>query len=136
MRDVLLDADVGLAELRRRLARWRKMHGGRGRRLPEDVWESAVRLARGRDPDTVARALRLNPESLLRRLALAGDGEAGSRRGPAAFVELAPVAEAAVSGGCRVELSGADGSRVSIHIADPRSVDLVALAGGLLRAGR
>jgi hypothetical protein len=67
--------------------------------------------------------------------ALSGKSAAARPRRPA-FVEVAPVAAATAGGGCRVEIAGAGGSRLSIHFADLRGIDLVALAGGLLRAGR
>jgi hypothetical protein len=82
----------------------------------------------------VARALRLNPDSLSRRIAAGGRRRAIPHR--SVFVEVAPMSPGPSASGCRVELSGADGTRVAIHLADPGSVDLVALAGGLLRAGR
>lgn len=104
--------------------------------MPEGVWAAAVRLARIGDPGDVARALGLNPESLSRRMAAGGERRPPARPRRSGFVEVSPVAEPAMRGGCRVELSDADGSRVSIHFDDPRSVDLVALAGALLRAGR
>lgn len=123
-------SDRDLSELRRRLSVWRRKQGGRGRRLPEDLWGEAVRLGREGDPRAVARALRLNPDSLSRRMAPA----TGSRA--AAFVEVAAVAEPLAGGACRVEWSSTGGSRISFHFADPRGVDLIGLATGLLRAGR
>jgi len=136
MRDRFGGAGADLSEVRRRLGAWREVHGGRGRRLPDEVWDAAVRLAGEGNPGTVARALRLNAEILSRRMAAGGGARTAARARRSAFVEVAPAAEPVAGGGCRVDLSGADGSRISIHIADPRSVDLVALAGGLVRAGR
>jgi hypothetical protein len=51
-------------------------------------------------------------------------------------VEVTPIPPSIAPGGCQVEVVAADGSRVSIQLGDPARVDLVALAGGLLRALR
>jgi hypothetical protein len=127
---------AGLVAVGRQLAAWRRAHGGRGRRLPEAIWGAAVRLARQADPGAVARALRLNPETLARRLAWAGSGASPQREAGPAFVEVTPIPPSIAPGGCQVEVVAADGSRVSIQLGDPARVDLVALAGGLLRALR
>ena len=69
MRDRFDGSGADLSEVRRQLRAWRDVHGGRGRRLPDGVWDAAVRLAREGDPGAVARGLRLNAESLSRRMA-------------------------------------------------------------------
>jgi hypothetical protein len=125
-----------LAEVGRELSAWRSVHGGPGRRLPSEIWDAVVRLATVGDPGPVARALRLNPDSLARRMASGNSRRTGVRARRPEFVELKAVPQPPVQGGCRVEVTAADGSRLSIHLSDPASVDLVALAGGLLRGGR
>jgi len=129
-------SDAGLAAVVRRLAAWRRAHGGRGRRLPEAVWDDAVRLAREGELSAVARALRLRPEALARRVRSAGRGPA--REAPPTFVEVShlPACRPSDGGGCQVELVAPDGARVTVQLRDPTAVDLVALAGGLLRAVR
>jgi hypothetical protein len=135
MRERFDAACAELWDVQRRLAEWRRVRGGRGRRLPEALWDAAVVLARRGEAGVVARALRLNPESLSRRLAGSSEFGAGDRRGVrSAFVEVSPTT--ASGGRCRVEVSAPDGRRVSIEFADATAVDLVALAGGLLGAGR
>jgi transposase-like protein len=136
MRDRIGGPRADLNEVRRQLSAWRAVYGGRGRRLPEEVWAAAVRLARNGDAGVVARALRLNPKSLWSRMAGVRRRRSPGRPPRPAFVELSPRAETAPARGCRVELSSAKGSRISIQFADATRVDLVALAGGLLGAGR
>jgi len=126
----------GLAALGRRLAAWRRAHGGRGRRLPEEIWDDAVRLAREGDLGAVARALRLRPEALARRVRSTGGGPATRREARPSFVEVRPLPVSGPAGACQVELIAADGARVRVQLHDPAAVDLVALAGGLLRAAR
>lgn len=127
--------EADLNGLQRRLTRWREMHGGRGRRLPEALWEAAVDLARAGDAGAVARVLRLHAVSLRRRLGVEGRRDGAIHRRRPAFVEVAPVAALAGRTGCRVEVVGIGGVRIAMDFADPTSVDLVALASGLLRSG-
>jgi len=126
----------GLAVLGRRLAAWRRAHGGRGRRLPEELWDDAVRLAREGDLDAVARALRLRPEALVRRVRSTGGLPATGREARPSFVEVRPLPVSEPAGACQIELVAADGARVKVQLHDPAGVDLVALASGLLRAAR
>lgn len=133
------NADLG--DVGRRFREWRERHGGRGRRLPDELWREAARLARSGDVARVAKVLRLRPEALRRRL---GRGDRGSegRAGGRHFVEITPVADAsagrrigAAGGGCSVEVSGRGGRTVSLHFVDLDGVDLVALTRQLLEDG-
>jgi hypothetical protein len=75
-----------LRRLRTRLARWRRDHGGRGRRIPEELWIEAACLAGSEGEARVARALRLSPKGLALRVTALEESD-----GPAAsFVELLP----------------------------------------------
>ena len=113
-----------LAEVRRRFAQWRKGSGGRGSRIPGELWNEAARVARRRGVYATARTLRLNYEGLKTRVAGgAGDGTVTKTPG-AGFVEL-QVGSAAVAGAV-VELVGPGGDRMRIHVSGV--TELVALA--------
>lgn len=121
-----------LGEARERLAGWRQRHGGRGVRIPEELWALAAVVARSEGVEATARALRLDRQRLAERL----EGEpCGGQRVPvggahgevAGFFELR-LSEVAGGGRAVVELSGADGERLRLEVADARSLDLVALA--------
>ena len=116
-------AERDLAEVERRFARWRKGSGGRGTRIPAELWNEAARVARMRGVYATARALRLNYEGLKTRVA-AGAGE--TRAIQAGFVEL-QVGSAAVAGAV-VELVGPGGNQMRIHLSGVRATELVALA--------
>lgn len=126
------EGSPALGEARERLGRWRQRHGGRGVRIPEEVWALAVVAARSEGVEATARALRLDRQRLAERL----EGEpCGGRRVAvggahgevAGFFELR-LSEVAGGGPAVVELSGADGERLRVEVADARSLDLVALA--------
>lgn len=132
------DGSDGLSEVRRRLGAWRVVHGGRGHRLPVELWDAAVRLARTGDVHQIARALRLNPVALSRRVRSRHGDDGMQRAGHprrAAFVEL-PSAARPAHGGCRIELTALGGYQVAIQFQDLAGVDIVTLTSELLRAAR
>lgn len=115
---------VAVAE---RFAQWRKRSGGRGTRVPAELWCEAARVARLRGVYATARALRLNYEGLKTRVEglaapLAAAGKAG-----AGFVEL-QVSPLPVAHGTVIELVGRRGDQLRIHISGGRTTELVALA--------
>lgn len=56
-----------LRALRERVAAWRKQGGGRGSRIPEPLWDEAVRVARTSGLHATAQATRFNYERLKER---------------------------------------------------------------------
>ena len=115
-----------LTEVEQRLAQWRKGAGGRGSRIPAELWSAAATVARRRGVYRTARALRLNYEGLKSRVvAEAGDG-VGNEGTRAGFVEV-QVGSPTV-GGALVELVGPGGEQMRIHLGGVRSAELVALA--------
>ena len=122
-----------LQSLQGRVARWRRQHGGPGRRLPDWVWEEAAEVAQDLGVSTTARALRLAPKRLERML-----GETYSPRDPRdekdglAFVELG-AGEVDLLGGVTVELEHIHGTGVRISGAKAEAVARV--AASLLMVG-
>jgi hypothetical protein len=82
---------VALNELRERVGAWRSEHGGRGSRIPEALWDEAVRVARVDGVWATAQALRFNYERLKAR-----SGRGGRRASSALSTvgEMSPVARA------------------------------------------
>jgi hypothetical protein len=133
-----------LEKLQRRFAAWRST-GRKGRRIPEELWESATGLAREVGIHRVARTLGLDYISLKRRLVSSdlsqtktSPTEAGPGRvSPAAgadFVELA-VAPMARIPQCVVEFEGVRG-KFTLRVGGDNAVDIVALAEALSRSER
>lgn len=124
MRD---EAELMLTEMRQRVERWRgKSGGGRGSRIPEDLWEGAAEVAQRVGVYTTARALRLNYERLKARVAEARARRRSDRSVEAGFVEL-PMGSL-TAGRILVELVGSGGEQMRIHLTGAGPAELVGLA--------
>ena len=133
-----------LEELQRRFDAWRST-GRKGRRIPEELWASAISLARDYGIARVARTLGLDYVSVKRRLVSsdlsqtkASPSETGIRStspaAGAAFVELAvePIARLPQ---CVVEFEGVRG-KFTLRVGGYNAADIVALAEALSRPQR
>lgn len=124
---------VELVAVGRQLARWRRQTGGgRGSRIPAELWRSAARVARVRGVYATAKALGLRYDGLKARVDAAGVAGASSRptavgEAKGRFVEL-HVGLPDSTGGAVVELVDARGGQMRIHLPGARAGDLVALA--------
>ena len=119
-----------LGALRRRLSRWRRRHGGPGRRIPGWVWTEAATVARTVGVQETAQVLRLAPARLESGLRA---GSSGSGSG-SAFVEL-EIGDLEMVGGVTVEIEQRDGPRVRVHGASADAVTRVAASMlGLLQS--
>ena len=113
-----------LDQLERRLQGWRRSRRGHGR-LPDEVWEGAVALARTRGVSHVARRLRLDYYKLKRLSSDWGSGtpdrEASDCR--PAFVEMSLPTLSPGAGVCRVELRDGQGGTMRVDLPnDPGAV--------------
>ena len=119
-----------LADLNGRFAHWRATRASDQERIPQALWDEAVRLSRQLPNSHVAKTLRLSPGELKRRR-LAQQAEAATEAIEAApgFVELTPVwpVSGASKAGTDVELERPDGARLRIHYrqSQPPLVELV-----------
>jgi hypothetical protein len=141
---------AGLEGLCARVAQWRQQSGGgRGKRVPEVLWQQAIAVARTLGVAQTARATRLNSERLKARMAqvtessvrasrataakpkasrrgakgatLAARGPATTNGDGAQFVAL-QMAPTARGGSITIELCGRNGQRMRIDNAT--AVDL------------
>lgn len=134
-----------LQQLGGRLKEWRDSQTPR-RRLPEELWEAAVVVARQEGIYQTARALRLDYANLKRRIETTGGKEAiapptfqqdrrsvkrrrklaaSVKRGtePATFVELVA---GAIGGDCLIEVEGGGGRmRIQMKLTAPEVMSLV-----------
>jgi hypothetical protein len=114
-----------LEALRRRVEGWRRQGGGRGSRIPEELWREAVTVSHRAGLHATARALRFNYENLKRRAG--GKGRQPRKQGTEfVAVQLPPP----VSNGLKVliDLAGGDGEQVRIEVSGGSAMDVVALA--------
>lgn len=118
-------------ELREQIAHWRRTRAKRSP-MPAELWRAAVALARGGGTYPIARAVRVDYESLARRVAEAGASERGGAAVPAEFVELtgAQLLGASTASGPVVELTDADGVHVTIRLAGGARLDVAEVVHG------
>ena len=115
-----------LANLQLRLDAWREHHGGRGRRIPEALWQEAAEIAVSQGLARVARVLRLRRERLEQ---LVGEiqGEAPSSPRPE-FIELdLPATDEVLAASVWVQFEGSDGRRLQLLVPSTSSCDVGAL---------
>lgn len=123
---------VSLAEVRSELATWRRLHGGRGKPIPQPFWDKAITLAQRDGVEATAKALGLS-EARLERLA---HGRASSSGEPSVrFVELDAAQVLPPAGQVTVEMLGRDGERLRLHLTAPPTEQLVALVRAFARQG-
>ena len=109
------------------LESWRRDFGGRGVRIPEELWGEAVEAAQTCGLLMTAQKLGLDRGRLEARVSLAEGQQrrTGGRREPV-FVEVGmnPLG----SGRAVVEFVSRDGDRMRIDVAGPSGVDVVGLS--------
>jgi hypothetical protein len=116
---------------REALARWRRLHGGRGRPIPATFWSDAADVARANGVAETARALRLDPRRLAKLVEGPAESAPRSAIEPAGFVELGGLDWGAPREARKavIELVGREGGRMRVEmVGDACVVDLVALA--------
>ena len=118
----------------RRLAQWRREHGGRGVRLPPELWAEAVDLARLEGVDVVARSLRIARDRLAGRVAREAARPCVERATDAAvergFVEV-DAERVCAPARAIVRIEGREGERIEIEFADGAAIDVVGLTRAL-----
>jgi len=98
--------------------------------MPAELWAAAVALARTRGTYRMARALRVDYESLARRVAETG-GEGTAETKSDGFVELRGAD--LLGGATVVEVSDTDGARMTIRIGAGSALDATALVSAFRR---
>jgi transposase-like protein len=102
--------------------------------MPEDLWREAVALARREGVSPVARALGVDCGTLRERVRRTAAGGCGGAARSAGFVEVegAPVVGGSTAAGAVVDMTRADGTRVTVELAPGVAVDVLGLAAALL----
>jgi hypothetical protein len=118
-----------MERVRRRFERWRTSRP-QFSPIPQDLWALAVEVAREQGVNATAHVLRLNHTALKKRVQAVKpnsglEGPVRRRQPRAAFVEL-PTPPQPLSP-CIIELENAQGAKLKIHLANPASLDWVAL---------
>jgi hypothetical protein len=98
--------------------------------MPAELWARAVALARAVGTYPIARALRVDYQSLARRIAEAV-GERTGRTRSTAFVEVRGAD--LIGSATVVEVSDVDGARMTIRLVAGSQLDAAALVGAFRR---
>ena len=131
-----------IADAKLRVDHWRKTRKKPGR-MPEALWKVAVRVARKRGINAVARALNLDYYSLQRHVKTSGGARshkpARARRSvakkkPASAFVAVDVVRPETMPECVLELVGPRGAKMTVRLRGP--VDVVALAEAFWRRRR
>ena len=120
-----------LSALCERVEQWREHREGPRARIPEELWEAAVGVARVEGVAPTCRALRFDYDRLKGRMELAVSRKSGGRSERsevAAFVELGPGQLTGAGGRTVVEIVGQRGGRLRVDVSGTSSVDVVGLA--------
>ena len=114
-----------VGRVRTEIETWRQVRKKRSP-MPARLWEAAASLAESHGVYQISRALRLSYESLKNRVKSASQGDAVSRSEVSGFVELGGVGLIHPGSGPSVEMemSKADGSRLSIRFSGVPNVDI------------
>jgi hypothetical protein len=114
-------------QLRERIDHWRSTRVKLWP-MPEDLWNEATALARELGVHPVERVLRLNHESLRRRVE-EGTSPSGSAEGAGEFVELsgAQLLGLPVAAGPVIELSDGNGVRLTVRLEAGSRLDMARL---------
>ena len=79
---------ISADQVRERFAEWRRTRAKKAR-IPEELWDAAMAVARRDGVNRTAQALHLDGGKLMRRMVAAGSGpEAKPKDPPTAFIEL------------------------------------------------
>ncbi|NQT18506.1 MAG: hypothetical protein HQ592_02295 [Planctomycetes bacterium] len=112
-----------LKKVRRELEEWRGRRN-KGKRIPEELWDAAVRAARRHGLNCVSQTLGLDYSHLKRRLGLGKKKGSHAAGAEPIFVELANTsATVAEPNAACVELEKGNGVRMRICVRDAATVD-------------
>jgi hypothetical protein len=114
-----------LTQLRQRLEDWREKRLGRSH-IPEHFWTEASALARTEGVSRVSRILRLHYQRLKHHL-VAPPPKSAPVAAPA-FVELMLPPSRHAGRECLVEMTHRTGAKMTIHLPEASSGDLLPLA--------
>lgn len=124
-----------LGALCERVERWRERREGARERIPEDLWNAAVVVARVEGVYATSKALRFNYANLKDRVELSESKERGESRETSEAMPFIELGTGESGGGSKtvVELVGRNGGRVRIDVSGTSGVDVVGLAQAFWR---
>lgn len=127
-----LHAEHQLDQLAGQFAHWRQTRTHPYERIPHELWDHAVALASALSPSRVAKQVRVRLGDLKKHMAARHEATAALSPVPLDFIEV-PSAPSwpPPTATTQIELSRADGTRLSIH-APESTLPLVAVVRAFL----
>ena len=116
-----------LSRARRQLDQWRSRQSGR-KRLPRELWSTAVALAREHGTNKTARTLGLKYDSLKKHLEATPLAASGRGKVEPEFIELLPQEMMPLSIECTIEFEDGRGGKMRVHVKGASLADLASLA--------
>ena len=116
-----------LSTARRQFEQWRRQQRGR-KRLPKELWETAVALAREHGINQTAHTLGLKYNSLKKHLDGAAPDAGNPGRAKPDFLELLPGGLTSPSPECTIEWEDGAGGKMRMHVKGIGVSDLVSFA--------
>jgi hypothetical protein len=121
------DVPRALSTTRRQFEQWRRRQHGR-KRLPKELWETAVGLAREHGINKTAHILGLKYDSLKKRVEGAAQDARDPGRAKPDFIELLPGGLTSPSPECTIEWEDGHGGKMRMHVKGIGVPDLVSFA--------
>ncbi len=112
------------------LSKWRRRFGGRGRRIPAELWADVGEVARSNGVAETARALRLDARKVAAVSTRTAATPLKEELGTTGFMEFGGVEIGARETWVQVEFLGRDGDQVRVNVPSGArdTVDVVELA--------
>lgn len=120
---------IALSTARRQFDHWRSQQPNKRTRLPKELWQQAVALAKEHGLNKTARALGLKYYSLKKHLGETGTDALVVAKPTPDFIELLPETVTAGSVECMIEWAEGPNATVRMHIKGASASELTALAG-------
>jgi hypothetical protein len=122
---------ISTEHIQERFAEWRRTRAKKAR-IPDELWETAIEVARRDGVNRTAQALHLDGGKLMRRLVAAGHEPPAKREEtPMAFVEIVS-SQAEIRIECAVEAERPGAGRVRVELKSVTMREVAELSRALL----
>lgn len=125
-------APRGVERVKKQIDRWRSKKRRQGAPMPARLWDEASLLAREHGAYRIKCALGLNYRSLKKRIGGVGTRSSASTKATG-FVELSGAQLLGTSHAVVVEVSDADGGRLTVQLGTGSELDVAGLVAAFRR---
>lgn len=126
--------ESNLENIRRQFKKWRAEKRSKRARIPEELWQSAVKLTPDYSIHRVSRVLHLNHTALKQRALSAGSKNELKKEAGCTFIEVD--VEKASTAECIVELEDGTGAKMKMHLKEATAGHVFAACGAFWQESR